>query len=97
MIESILAQLAEQYRPQIEALEQKLASDEGLLLLPPAPLTREQHQKLLFGHLFAGADQPLNLPESTIYKQVPSQRAFVNHFRVRADMGRERYMEIMGR
>lgn len=96
MIESTLAQVAEKYRPQLDALEQQLDSDEGLLLLPAAPLTREQHQKLLFGHLFAGVDQPLNLPDSTIYKQVPSQRAFVNHLRVSADMGRERYMEIMG-
>ncbi len=89
MIESHLYQVVKKYRPIIEALAAELDSDAGLTVTPAPALTREQHQKLLFGHLFAGVDQPLK--GVLTYKQVPSQTAFVRNLRVIGDMGRDRH------
>ncbi|ATG90519.1 hypothetical protein [Methylomonas koyamae] len=62
MIEAILHDVCKKRRPEIEALEAALCSEEGLVYRSLPPVTEEQKQRLLFGHLFAGLDQPLKIP-----------------------------------
>jgi len=60
MIEASMQYVADKYGPAIQALEAQISSEEGIPYIPYRPLTKEQHQCALFGHLFAGVDQPLN-------------------------------------
>jgi hypothetical protein len=62
MLEYIIDEVCEKYRLRIAALQAAVASDEGLPYMPCPPMTEEQKQRLLFGHLFTGLDKPLRRP-----------------------------------
>jgi len=64
MIESIINEVCEKYRPEVEALQAQLESDEGISLTLPYVMSEEEKQKILFQHLFNGLDKPLKLCSS---------------------------------
>ncbi|AEG00739.1 hypothetical protein [Methylomonas methanica] len=80
-LESAFAQVVIKYRPQIEALESQLSSDDGLPVELFAPLAEEQKQALLFGSFFAGRDKPLKTGATPA--QVESPRAFVTRHKIK--------------
>lgn len=93
MLEANIAIVAAKYGPKIQELNAQVESEQGLIYSPTAPLTEEQKQRLLFGRFFAGVGKPLqNTPGN--YKQISSQRAFVNYRRIVESISSERLAQI---
>lgn len=79
-LESAFFQVVHKYRPQVESLQARLNSEEGLSVLPSANLAESQKQALLFGHFFQGLDKPLKVERSEMKEESP--RAFVARHKI---------------